>query len=637
MEQQYWQLWDQLSTEEYHTSSFIAQQLGVSDKTVRVRLKELREILSRNGAELISKQRMGFLIEVTDRATYDAFCQTRGNVSADHLPSTSAERVNFILSYLLTHKEYIRIEDIADMLYVSKNTLAGDIRQVEAKLNEYHVYIHRRPNHGIRAEGAEFDRRLCITKYLVRQGLSFSSSDSRMEHDQSIIGECILCVFRENGIHVEELSFQSLIYHLYTALRRVQDGCIMPEQAEEHTMSYTERERALDIAHKILSCLKAKTGVSFPISEVRYLAIHLAGKRAFLGSDGDFDNLVIPQHITSLAEKMLESAYESFQVDLRDNLELKLAMAAHMVPLEIRIKYHLELRNPVLDEIKRNYAFSFTVATQAVLPLLSFYGTKLSDDEIGYFAILFALEMERGKQIRKKNILLICESGKRNAELGLIRCRYQREFGAYIQQFHLCQLEELPHIDFGKIDYVFTTMPIHVPVPVPIMEVSPFLEDSEISALRRTLSQDKMDFITDYYSESLFFPDLDTTGKEDAIAFLCEQAGKQYDLPENFLDAVLHRENLAGTDLENLVALPHPLGVTTKDTFACVAILRKPILWQTREVQCIFLISVSDRSDDNIQKFYEHTSRLALDHERIAELIRKKTFPTLIRLLKESP
>ena len=636
MDNQYWQLWEQLSTKEYHTSSWIAQQLGVSDKTIRVRLKELREILSQNGAALISKQRKGYLIEVTDRAAYDAFCQSRGKTSADHLPSTSGERVDFILSYLLTCKSYVRLEDIADMLFVSKNTLTGDIRQVESRLNEYHLQIHRRPNHGIRAEGSEFNKRLCITNYLVRQGVDFSNSGSEMKRDQSIISECILCVFRENGIQVEELSFQSLIYHLYTTLRRVQNGFMMLEQAGDPSISCAENKLARDVAYKILNQLHDKTGTLFPEPEAHYLAIHLAGKRALLGSGKEFENLVIPQHITGLAEKMLESAYESFQVDLRDNLELKLALAAHIVPLEIRIKYHLEIYNSILGEIKRNYAFPFTVATQAVMPLLSFYKTKLSDDEIGYFAILFALEMERGKRICKKNILLVCAPGKSNAEWELTRYRYQQEFGTYIQQIRLCRLQELSQIDFSDIDYVFTTMPIHVPVPVPIIEVSAFLEDSEISVLRRTLSQDKMDFITDYYSESLFFPDLDLTSKEAVISFLCKKVGKQFDLPEGFQDAVLCRENLAGTDLEKLVALPHPLGVVTKDTFACVAILKRPILWQTRQVQCVFLISVSDRTDDNIQKFYEHTSRLALDHARIEELIRQKTFPALLRLLKES-
>ena len=53
-----------LRQDEYRTARQLAGQLGVSEKTVRTRLRELNDELEKNGAKVVSRARFGYRLEV---------------------------------------------------------------------------------------------------------------------------------------------------------------------------------------------------------------------------------------------------------------------------------------------------------------------------------------------------------------------------------------------------------------------------------------------------------------------------------------------------------------------------------------------------------------------------------------------
>ena len=46
------------------------------------------------------------------------------------------------------------------------------------------------------------------------------------------------------------------------------------------------------------------------------------------------------------------------------------------------------------------------------------------------------------------------------------------------------------NVRFSHIDYVFTTVPLNVKLPVPVREADFFLETSDVNAIRKVLSDD---------------------------------------------------------------------------------------------------------------------------------------------------
>ena len=126
-------------------------------------------------------------------------------------------------------------------------------------------------------------------------------------------------------------------------------------------------------------------------SEIVYIEIYLKGKRMIGKVSCDETNFVIKEEIDSLTMQMLESVNNQFKMDFRVNFEIRMMLNQHMVPLDIRIKYDIQSKNPLLDEIKSKYIMAYTIAAHASTVLTEHYRKKISESEIGYLALIFAL------------------------------------------------------------------------------------------------------------------------------------------------------------------------------------------------------------------------------------------------------
>ena len=96
------QIWEQLSETDFVTSRQIAAAVHISERTVRSRLKILEGELKRHGACLVAKQGYGYCLEIANPEEYGAFCRQQ-NQEGELIPSSSEERQQFLLAYLLNH------------------------------------------------------------------------------------------------------------------------------------------------------------------------------------------------------------------------------------------------------------------------------------------------------------------------------------------------------------------------------------------------------------------------------------------------------------------------------------------------------------------------------------------------------
>ena len=156
-----------LSETVYHTSEELGELLGVSSKTVRTMVKTIKQELEQHGVLIEAKSRKGFRLVVTDREQFERLFHPQER-ERSFVPNTGEERVYYILVMLLSQVDYIKLEDIADELYVSKYTVTGDLHRVEVLLGEYSLEILRRPNYGIKITGRETDIRNCMAHILGR-------------------------------------------------------------------------------------------------------------------------------------------------------------------------------------------------------------------------------------------------------------------------------------------------------------------------------------------------------------------------------------------------------------------------------------------------------------------------------------
>lgn len=634
-------IYRRLSEVEYQTAEALAEELGVSSKTIRNQLKVLNELLNEFEVYVESKHGTGYRLVVQNldrRGELEELMQER-EMQQSSIPNSSQERVQYLLECLLNAEGYVKLDDLSEMLYISKKTLTNNLKEVETLLGEYNLCLHRKPNYGVQVEGKEFDRRLCMAGYVAKRVRLAEKlgGDQDVAEEIQWIYQCVRSCLSKYNFDISNVAFQNLILHIQIAILRMRGGHYVPMVEGEGDK--VRNKKTYRMAEEILGKIKEKFQVEFPPSEIVYIAIHLEGKKMVIntGSQEEAEgNLVISQEISDLVDQMLGAVCDAFKFDFREDLELRMSLSQHMVPLVVRLRHDMKLTNPLLKDIKERYAFAYTMATTACVVLNRRFHKVIKEDEIGYIALLFALALERKKtEVAKKNILLVCASGKGSAQLLLYR--YKTEFGPYLNKISVCDVGRITEQDFSDIDYVFATVPIPVKVPVPIQEVEYFLKSSDIQAVKRTLMGKTDSPVLDIYPRDLFLPHMKFANKEEALQTLCGYVSAKGLAPKEFIDAVRAREVLAKTAFGNFVAMPHPIEVMGEKPFVCVAVLDEPIIWTEDApdslIQVIFLVSVANYEQFDVQRFYQVTAKLLLDGGSMQELIRDQNYDTLKNLL----
>lgn len=608
----------------------IASYFQVSDRTIRTYVHRANDALE--GAAYIVKQRGGgYQVVVEDADRFAAFMQMDDGISKRSIPSTPEERVDYLLSDLLSRSSWITIDDLASILFVSRNAISNDLKRVEEKLGRFGLTLERRPHYGIRVAGPEMSRRLCLANLTLDQLLDSSSSNNRAMLD--VVARCVNDAINAESFQINSAAYQNLVVHIAVAVARIKEGCLVPMEPEQ--LDQLRSTRCYEMAEKIATAVEHELAIDLPDEEIGYISIHLAGKRSLYETpSGDDTGLVISDEVWGVVSEMLEVVWSAYHFDLRNDLELRMNLARHIVPLSVRLKYSMSIENPLLSDIKKRFPLAYAMALDSSAVLSKHYGSTLSEDEMGYIALAFALAIERQKtEMPRKNILVVCASGQGSARL--LEWRYRQEFGALVGTIQTCDVSHIDKVDFTSIDYVFTTVPIDRKLPVPVRQVEFFLGDSDVRTVRTILTDSASDALGRYFDPDLFVPHIQAMDKSEVIDVLCNQVHIHRQVPANFRALVDQRERAAQTSFGNMVAMPHPAEAVTDDTFVCVGLLDRPVEWNSQPVRAVFLISISKSKNKDLDSFYRGMVGLLTSKEAIQELVDHQDWETLLVLLQE--
>lgn len=640
------------------SSADLSQHFDVSERTIRTYVKRANERLD-GFACLVKKNRGGYSVKVTDGPALNAWLESmhmniaRGNMQPE-------DRVAYLLNDLLDRTDWVTVDELCHALCVSRPTVSGDLKRVEERLEEFGLKIEKRPHYGIRVIGEELSRRLClassVVESLAREEAATGKALPGGGDKTSIVegaqaGPCRMTsldkiakivdtAVDEFDFQINSLTYQNLLVHISIALMRIQEGNYVPVDLGANSCICDDR--VADVAAGIATRIKDELGVELPESERSYIAIHLAGKEmiadpdtALEGKEGEETGLVISEEVWSVVTQMLEVVWKSFRYDFRDDLELRMNLARHIVPLVVRLRYHLHIDNPILTDIRRRYPLAYSMALDSSAVLAEHYGATLSENEVGFIAMAFALSLERHRtELPKKNILVVCASGRGSARM--LEYRYRQEFGAYVDSIQTCDVAHVSKADFSKIDYVFTTVPLREALPVPVRQIEFFFDDAEVREVRRLLSTREPDALDPSFaarfSKQLFFAHKTFASKKEALVFLCKQMEGTGRVAENFSELVMRREDCVATSFGNEVAMPHPLEPVCDRSFAAVTLLDEPLDWGNGSVKAIFMVAISTEDNDELGGMFDVLAEAFNDADGISKLMQEQSYEALMDL-----
>lgn len=620
----------ELSDSEYVTASELAKILDLNEKTVRTTIGKMRDSLDEYGIEIESKTRKGYHLLIYDKEKYQAFINNDEWLSKNDIPNNSKEREEWLLDYLLKQHKFVRIDDLSEMLYVSRSTITNDIRNVEDSLKSYHITLIRRPNYGLHIQGSEFDIRNCMISQFKDNKWAQRFSDKE-ENELKEISKILLNNIQNQKVVLSKSMIQEMTSCIYIAKVRYEENYKITVSKNE--VVHRIYKPCIDVATNIVEELNEKFHIHLLDSEIYYIAINIATRSDYNVLEGELESGVINQ-ARKQATQMLDCVYDMMHLDMRQNLSLLYDLISFLIPMDIRMRYGIIAKNPFAEATKKKYFFAYNVASQAVIPLKKTYFHEVPENEIAYLTSIFALFIEQEKDKKKKyNILVICATNMSTSKL--LAYQYKKKFKKYIDEVYTCEMYNLDSFDFSKVDYIFTTVEINRVLPKPVLGISAFLEDEEVEKISSILKFKSSNTIADVYSEELFYDNIKGETKEEILFEICKRIPEKYGIPSDFYEGLLRREEITGTDLAKHVALPHPYETTSDISFACISVLDHPIRWTRQDVQVVILMAVAEDEQRDLTNFLQLISEFIANESAVLQLVEEPDFTTFVNLLSQ--
>lgn len=652
------------------TTDDAVRRYEVSVRTVRACIKTANERLAGIAAIVYERAFGAYVLEVHDQQAFDSWrarAVALAKTWGDH--DEPEGRLLYLLSDLLLRNTWVTIAHYSDSLYVSAQSISADIKRAEDFMGTYGLKLLRKPHYGVMVEGPEISRRLCLASVASTSDPADSTLSNGQtpaagifDHDLVSDVQCIARdILRSEDFKIVPASFRNLVLHIVIAVERLRRGGTVCLDAKAF-----DRIRALlefRAANSIATALEDCCGVSIPQYEVAYIAIQLAGKR--MGSIEDASAAenadVISSEAWEKVDKIFEVIWKEFHFDFRDDDELRLNLGTHIAPLLIRLKYQMQLENPMVYDIKASFPLAYLMAHASSAVFDQESGVVLSEDEMGYIALAFALALDRKKGAPIKRRILALYSSSAGSVRMFEHC-LRRDFGTYIESLDLRDSSEFDDIDLSRYDCVFSTVGAlkGKQLGVPVIEVSPFFDETQRRHIERFFAVwDTRQSAMLAFSPTLFYPHLtvapspsaastgnpayvpnsdinasDCITKDDVIAELCRRVRAVMELPSEFEALVAKREGLAPTAFGNLTALPHPAEAITDSTFVAVGLLDEPVVWSGHQVQAVFLLSISKQAGTELESFYTSMVRLLTSPSSIERLVNEQHFEVLLEELQ---
>ena len=590
--------------DDYMTSKQLADQMNLSVRTIKSTLKGLKMELISYGAELEIKRGVGYRLHILNEENFLPIENRIQNQAPRQFPHVQKERSIYIIKKLLSLDYPIKLDDLADELYVSRNTISLDIREVKRLLQNYHLVIVQSNNNGIIVEGSEIHKRICINDFFfqdtmkdffVQNNIMFSSEYN--QNEIRYIREALLHVLNKHNIHFSDVSIQNMVIHIVIELRR----CKFYQYVHfDETMIKKMKEyKAYNAAVELKQILEEQINVILPEQETIYLTMHILSKTV-MGNE-DIRKLDL-SYMDDLLEKIFRRIEDRFKISLKKDKEIYDFLKLHIPSMAERIRLQLTLRNPLLIENNRRYQFAVELTLEAVDVIEKELCIEIDNNEFGYLVLYFNLALNRYQSRIKKRLILV--SGYGRPEMIMTLNILNESFKGFIDDIITCDVFELENFTFQHNDIVISNIPVMPNSNVPVVFIQGNVEFyyNEILSLLKS-EYDINCSISKYLLPSLYKDGLKCKNKQDVFIELKKLLESMWGKSEaeKLVSGIFRLGNEIGNDIICLHS-----HYDCQIPFIAFLSLKSHILWEKHHIHYIFFLNMNAEHDKEIVNHMYH-------------------------------
>jgi len=622
------------------TTKELAEKLDVSSRTVRSDLKKIEYWLENRGIKLVRKRGVGVWLD-TDHTHKIELSKELSNTDKKIFNHSSSARQQHILkSLLLKNKGKTTMQALADEMYVSKTTIYKDLDKVEEWLNKQNLKLIRKRYYGLEIQGKEKNWRKAFANLLVEFNKNdyeeFADNEKEINFETRIDQQTynqLQALFPDTSFKsVEKIlektedeldfvftdeTFVGLVIHIAISIARLAKGQDI-EMEIDQLMSLKEKEE-FEIATFLVNKIENNLNIEIPEAEIGYISLHILGAKhqQNLQSHNIEDILEnTKDEIVDIAENIINMTEHILNVNLSGDRQLLLGLVLHLRPTINRLKYGMSLRNPLLKQIKKNYAKVYRAAWAATIIFENRLGINIPEAEIGYIALHLGAALERLSNEIKA--VIICGSGIGTSQL--IATKIKNKFPNIIITKIMSIRDIKSAVDLNA-DIIISSVPLDENIKSKISKPTAYISSlltaddialikDKIGSLKKSMQTERLDLNSTFdqvehlFEDDLIFINLPEMSKEELIKHLSNKLIEKNIVEEGFIQSALERESLTSTAIGRGTAIPHGEKEYVNESKVILATLEKPIKWGENKVDTVYLLALKDK--DTAGAFFKH-------------------------------
>lgn len=608
---------------DFITIGKIAKAVDVSSRTISRAMDPIEKWFKENDTRLIKKTRVGLKIDATLEERNEILNLLKEeDIYKIYSPE---ERRLIMMLELLEKKKITKLLYFSNYFKVSNSTISKDLDVTEEWLKEYNLKLIRKQGYGITIHGEEKNFRKAIINLLydntkvyelgkivkttVKQsGMPTETTKEVRKRLLNLIDQNTLITLEKIldegekylNYDLADSAYIGLLVHLSIAIKRIGNGERIVIDSDY--LSRLKKSNEFSVAELIGEKISKEFKVAIPESEIGYITMHLKGAKLRNGNFsngnllGENESIIGNYQLTKVVLKMLDEVKRISGYDLKEDKKLLIGLISHLRPALSRIQMKMEIRNPLLEQVKKNYPEIYNMSSEAVKIIEQWIDMKIPESEIGFIAMHIGASLETKRMLKSKkyNIIVTCSSGMGTSSL--LASKIEKEYTNIniIGSSSTRKLKKL--IKENTIDFIISTVAIDA-LEVPYVKVSPLLLENdkkiirslmeEISVpdrkdyrkLKKTRLKKKINFqklnesIYKIINNFFFYEGLEFADKKELIEWVGNTLGNGNDLiSESIKKTLINREYIESTIVteENILLLHGKTKVYDQLTFGLI-------------------------------------------------------------------
>ena len=575
-----------LNSVEPVSSLALSQEIGCSTKTIQNEIKEVNKELK--NCEIVSIRGIGYKIE--------------GNLDDIDIKNSDLydyDRVEYIIKKIInissTDKDTIKLEDLADSMYVSLSTVKNDLKEVKKILNEYNLKISSKHKQGICIEASEED----IIKFII----NYSNKV-------------------DNSLNIKDFLNNNIIENLFSIKK------ILLDTLSYENMILTDNEFKNIVNYISIYLSRNNTNQSDFIKE--YIKKYKSKKEKPISED---EQLLIRKAIKEFCRDLNIAT----SINLSHDKVFEECLFNHICNLYKRADLGINQYEITAGEIKLKYPFAFELGKIAKKTIEKNLNMEISEDEVENIALHIGGALERIDKRDEKKVyktIIVCTSGVGTSML--IKSKLENIFKGKLEIIKVIPSYLIDYINVLDIDFVISTVEVNLE-NINVIKVSPMLTDKEIKLIEKYIETENVYIdldIQNLFSSELFFKDIKAETRSQVIDIMSKKLVEKGYIDDTMRQSYFERETIATTEIGNMVAIPHGAKGEVYENKVAIGILKEPISWEVGKVRLIIMLALDKEKildyEEVFSKIYKRVDSIA----KVISICENKSYEKFIKLFK---